>query len=188
MCDAPFSSTEGAGGAKLAIAEAAAALKKTAYKGEPVVFLTLAGSISQTAGAVLASNMRKAGFTVDEQVMDWGTVLARRAKKDGWSVFPVYANGIDMMSPLTHFYIGNNCVNYAGWSCDAVITEKLAAYAKAPDPATRKRIAAEIQVEAYKDTPSVMWGQFSRPAGYRLRLKNIVQSSFPIFWQLTLDA
>lgn len=188
MCDAPFSSADGAAGAKLAIPEAAAALKKTAYKGEPVVFLTVAGSISQTAGAVLASNMRKAGFTVDEQVMDWGTVLARRAKKDGWSVFPVYANGIDMMSPLTHFYIGNNCVSYAGWSCDAVITEKLAAYAKAPDPATRKRIAAEIQVEAYKDTPSVMWGQFSRPAGYRLRLKDIVQSSFPIFWQLTLDA
>ncbi|WNJ91594.1 ABC transporter substrate-binding protein [Bosea sp. 685] len=188
MCDAPLSSTEGAATARLAIEEARAALKKTAYKGEPVVFLSVAGSISQTAGTVLADNMRKAGFTVDEQVMDWGTVLARRAKKEGWGIFPVYANGIDMMSPLTHFYIGNNCANYAGWSCDAVISEKLAAYARAPDPAMRKRIAAEIQVEAYKDTPSVMWGQFSRPAGYRSRVKSIVQSSFPMFWQLTLDA
>jgi peptide/nickel transport system substrate-binding protein len=188
MCDAPLSSTEGAGAAKLAIDEARAALKKTAYKGEPVVFLTVAGSISQTAGAVLADNMRKAGFTIDEQVMDWGTVLARRAKKDGWSIFPVYANGIDMMSPLTHFYIGNNCVNYAGWSCDAVISEKLAAYGKSADPAVRKRIAAEIQTQAYKDTPSVLWGQFSRPAGYRARVKNMVQSSFPMFWQMTLDA
>ena len=102
--------------ARLDIAGAREALKKTAYKGEPIVFLTVAGSISQTAGAVLADNMRKAGFTVDEQVMDWGTVLARRGKKEGWGIFPVYANGIDMMSPLTHFYIGNNCVNYPGWS------------------------------------------------------------------------
>ena len=26
----------------------------------------------------------------------WPTVLARRAKKDGWSMFPVYSNGTDM--------------------------------------------------------------------------------------------
>lgn len=188
MCDAPLSSTEGAGVARLAIDEAREALKKTSYKGEPVVFLTVAGSISQTAGSVLADNMRKAGFTVDEQVMDWGTVLARRAKKDGWSIFPVYANGIDMISPLTHFYIGNNCTDYAGWSCSTVISEKLLAFAKTSDAAERKRIAAEIQVEAYKNTPSVMWGQFCRPAGYRSRVKNLVQSSFPMFWQLTLDA
>ena len=63
--------------------------------------------------------------------MDWGTVLARRAKRDGWSLFPVYSNGADMASPLTHFYITNNCGDYPGWSCDATITALLAAFAKA---------------------------------------------------------
>lgn len=188
MCDAPLSTGEGAGVARLAVDEAREALKKTGYKGEPVVFLTVAGSISQTAGSVLADHMRKAGFTVDEQVMDWGTVLARRAKKDGWSIFPVYANGIDMGSPLTHFYVGNNCADYAGWSCSPAMRDKLTAFAKAPDAAARKRLAAEIQVEAYKDTPSVMWGQFCRPAGYRSRVRNLIQSSFPMFWQLTVEA
>jgi len=46
----------------------------------------VSGSISQTAAKVLAQAMRQAGFVVDEQVMDWGTVLARRAKKDGWGL------------------------------------------------------------------------------------------------------
>ncbi len=188
MCDAPLSSADGASVAKFNLDEAREALKKTGYKGETIVFLEVAGSISQTAGAVLADKMRKVGFTVDEQVMDWGTVLARRAKKEGWGIFPVYANGIDMTSPLTHFYVANNCSDYPGWSCSPALTEKLRAFAKATDATARKRIAAEIQVEAYKNTPSVMWGQFCRPAGYRTRVKNIVRSSFPMFWQVTLES
>ena len=188
MCDAPLTSAEGAESKTLNLEAAREALKKTGYKGETIVFLEVAGSISQTAGAVLADKMRKVGFVVDEQVMDWGTVLARRAKKDGWGIFPVYANGIDMTSPLTHFYVANNCSDYPGWSCSPLISEKLVAYAKAADPAARKRIAAEIQVEAYQNTPSVMWGQFCRPAGYRSRLTNLIQSSFPMFWQVALES
>lgn len=188
MCDAPFSTETGAEGAKFSPEQAKAALAKTGYKGEPVVMLEVSGSISQTAGHVLAEHMKKAGFTVDEQTMDWGTVLARRAKSDGWSMFPVYSNGIDMISPLTHFYISNNCSTYPGRSCSEPMTKLLSDFAKAPDQEAKKRIAAEIQDESYRTVPNVMWGQFSRPAGYRARLKNLVQSSFPMFWEVELTA
>ncbi|WP_431272852.1 hypothetical protein [Dankookia sp. P2] len=71
---------------------------------------------------MLAANMRNAGLHGGgAEQLDWGTVLARRAKRDGWSIFPVYSNGIDMASPLNHFYIANNCADYPGWSCDAGI-------------------------------------------------------------------
>jgi peptide/nickel transport system substrate-binding protein len=33
-----------------------------------------------------------------------------------------------------------------------------------------------------------MWGQFSRPAGYRARLKNLIQSSYPMFWDVELTS
>ena len=184
MCDAPLSSDAGAGVAKFSVADAKAALAKTAYKGEKVIMLDVSGSIQTVAGQLLAQNMREAGFTVEEQMMDWGTVLARRAKKDGWSMFPVYSNGIDMISPLTHFYISNNCNDYPGWSCSPAMTGLIANFMNAPDQDARKRIAADIQADAYKNVPSVMWGQFARPAGYRTRLRNLVQSSFPIFWQV----
>lgn len=186
MCDAPLSTDAGAGQVHFSVAEAKAALAKTGYKGEPVVMLQVSHSISQTAGQVLAAHMREAGFTVDEQVMDWGTVLARRAKKDGWSMFPVYSNGIDMVSPLTHFYITNSCADYPGWSCDDKMPGLLKAFAAAPDMAARRAIAAQIQEDAYQLVPCVMWGQFSRPAGYRNRLRNLIQSSFPMFWNVEL--
>ena len=188
MRDTPLSTDAGSGVAKFDLAAAKAELAKTGYAGEPVVMLEVNGSIQTSAGNLLAQNMKQVGFTVDEQVMDWGTVLARRAKKDGWSLFPVYANGIDMASPLTNFYIGNNCADYPGWSCDATTTKLLAEFAAAPDEAEHKRIAAAIQVEAYRTTPCVMWGQFSRPAGYRTRLTDLIQSSFPIFWNVKLAA
>jgi peptide/nickel transport system substrate-binding protein len=145
MCGTPLETDTGAEAARFSIADAKAELARTQYKGEPVVMLEVAQSISQTAGNILAQNMKDAGFTVEEQTMDWGTVLARRAKRDGWSLFPVYSNGADMASPLTHFYITNNCGDYPGWSCDPDETALLAAFVTASGPEARKPIAAKIQ-------------------------------------------
>jgi peptide/nickel transport system substrate-binding protein len=184
MCDAPLSTDAGAGVAKLDIAGARAALKATSYAGQPVIAMEVANSISQTASRVLVQNMRAAGFTVDTQVMDWATVLSRRARRDGWSMFSVYSNGTDMISPLNHFYIASTCADFPGWSCDTRIPDLLKAFTRAEDQAARKTVAEEIQKIAYELTPSVMWGQFTIPAGYRANLRNLPQSSYPMFWDV----
>jgi peptide/nickel transport system substrate-binding protein len=150
--------------------------------------LEVSGSISQTAGNVLAQNMKQAGFTVEEQLMDWGTVLSSRGKREGWSLFPVYSNGADMASPLTHFYITNNCGDYPGWSCDPAITTLLKQFAGAGTEADRQAIAAKIQAAAYASVPSVMWGQFAIPVGYRSRVRNLIQSAFPMLWNVQIAA
>ena len=187
MCGTPLESDAGAEVARFSIADAKAELARTQYKGEPVVMLEVAQSISQIAGNILAQNLKSAGFTVEEQTMDWGTVLARRAKREGWSLFPVYSNGADMASPLTHFYITNNCGDYPGWSCDPAVTTLLAAFVKANGPDERKSIAAKIQAAAYESVPSVMWGQFAIPVGYRSRVKNLIQSAFPMLWNVEIS-
>jgi peptide/nickel transport system substrate-binding protein len=184
MCDAPYSTDAGAEGAKFSIAEAKAELAKTSYRGQPVQFLQVAGSISQTAAQVLVQNMKQAGFTVDEQQMDWGTVLARRARREGWSMFAVYSNGVDMLTPLTHFYIASTCADYPGWSCDERIPRLTQEFADAETPADRHRLTEEVQRLAYELTPSVMWGQFTIPAAYRTSLSGLMESSFPIFWNV----
>jgi ABC-type transport system substrate-binding protein len=184
MCGTPLSSDTGSTAAKLDLAAAKAELKAAGYHGEPVIVLEVAGSISQTASRVLVQNMRDVGFTVEQQPRDWPTVLARRAKKDGWSMFPVYSNGTDMYSPLTHFYVAATCNDFPGWSCDNRIPELMKAFARAATFDERRKIAADIQVIAYELVPSVMWGQFTIPAGYRADLKGLVQSSYPMFWEV----
>jgi peptide/nickel transport system substrate-binding protein len=94
-----------------------------------------------------------------------------RAKKDGWSMFPVYSNGTDMYSPLTHFYVAATCNDFPGWSCDNRVPELMKAFTRAATLEERKKIAADIQTSAYEMVPSVMWGQFTIPAGYRTDLK-----------------
>ncbi|MBN9538608.1 MAG: ABC transporter substrate-binding protein [Alphaproteobacteria bacterium] len=184
MCGTPFTTDAGAGVAKVDLAAAKAELAASGYKGEPVVILEVAGSISQTASRVLVQNMRDVGFVVEQQPRDWPTVLARRAKKEGWSMFPVYSNGTDMYSPLTHFYVAATCNDFPGWSCDNRIPELLKAFTRAATLEERKKIAADIQVISYELVPALMWGQFTIPAGYRTELKGLIQSSYPMFWQV----
>lgn len=184
MCGTPLTTDAGANVAKVDLAAAKAELKASGYKGEPVIVLEVAGSISQTASRVLTQNMRDAGFTVEAQPRDWPTVLARRAKKDGWSMFPVYSNGTDMYSPLTHFYVAATCNDFPGWSCDNRVPDLLKAFTRAATLDERKKIAAEIQVIAYEMVPSLMWGQFTIPAGYRSDLKGLIQSDYPMFWEV----
>ena len=185
MCGTPLSTDAGAAGRKFDLAAAKAELAASGYKGEPVIILEVSGSISQTASKLLVQNMRDVGFTVEPQPRDWPTVLARRAKKEGWSMFPVYSNGTDMFSPLSHFYVANTCSeDYPGWSCDRRIPELIKAFTRAGTLDERRKIAADIQVASYELTPSVMWGQFTIPAGYRAELKGLIQSSYPMFWEV----
>jgi peptide/nickel transport system substrate-binding protein len=171
MCGTPLTTDAGAAGNKFDLAAAKTELKASGYKGEPVIILEVSGSISQTASKLLVQNMRDVGFIVDPQPRDWPTVLARRARKDNWSMFPVYSNGTDMYSPLTHFYVAATCNDFPGWSCDDRI-RRLSRPSRAPPRARRrKRIAADIQAAAYDLTPSVMWGQFTIPA--RLPRRNL---------------
>jgi peptide/nickel transport system substrate-binding protein len=186
MCDAPLDSRAGGEAIGVDVEEAKRMLARTRYAGQPIICLTVAGSISQTAAQVMIQNMKLAGFNVEEQQMDWGTVLARRARREGWHMFSVYANGTDMFSPLTHFYVANTCSDYPGWDCDRDIERLLGEFALAPTPDDRRRVAAAIQAAAVRHTPAVMWGQFTIPAGYRDRLRDLPQAAYPMFWEAKL--
>lgn len=182
LCDAPLSSAAGAAEAAYDPAEARRMLQATGYRGQKLAFLTTAGGISQTAAQVMIQAMQRAGFEVEEQLMDWGTLLARRARREGWHLFAVYANGTDMFSPLTNFYVSNTCADYPGWDCDRDIERMLREFAEAPDGGERRRLAEAIQAAAVRHTPSVMWGQFTIPAGIRERLRDVPPAAYPMFW------
>jgi peptide/nickel transport system substrate-binding protein len=183
MCGTPLETNAGTEVAHFSIDEARAALKQTSYHGEPVMVMELPNSPTQMqASLVLVDALRKAGFTVDEQTMDWGTLLQRRVKKEGWSLFAVYSNGVDMYSPLTHFYVAANCSEFPGWSCDQRVTPLMTDFVMAESLEQRRKIAEQIQLDTYDSVPSVMWGQFTVPTGYRTTLSGLVESSFPMFW------
>lgn len=187
MCNTPLTTTAGSEVAVGASVEAAkAALAKTKYAGEKVVVLQATDiDALRVSSEVTADLLKRAGFNVDLQAMDWGTVLARRTKKEGWSLFGVHAFGFDLGSPITHFYIANNCnADYAGWSCDHRMDPLLKGFTRADSDAERKRIAEQIQTIAFENVPAVMWGQLAQPAAYRSALSKMIPSAIPVFWEV----
>jgi peptide/nickel transport system substrate-binding protein len=186
LCDAPLDSRIGAEMIGPDAAEARRLLAATSYRGQKLQFLTTAGSISQTAAQVMIQAMQRAGFDVEEQLMDWGTLLARRARREGWHMFSVYANGTDMFSPLTNFYVSNTCADFPGWDCDRTIERLLSEFANAADGRSASAWPGRSRPPRFRTCPSVMWGQFTIPAGMRERLRDVPRAAYPMFWEARL--
>lgn len=186
ICGSPYENEAGTAVMRRPSVEAArAALKETRYAGEPVVVL-VANDIEapKVSSEILADRLRRAGFTVDMQVMDWASVLARRTRREGWSIFGVHALGVDLQSPLTNSVIGFNCTDAptGGFHCERPLVPLFDAFAAAPSLAERQRIAAQIQEIVYDKAMAVPWGQFAQPAAHRAQLRNLIPSAIPLFW------
>ena len=187
MCGGALETTAGSEiAARPDVARAREALRQTNYRGEPVIVMQATDIDAPRIGSeVVAARLREVGFNVELQAMDWGTVVARRARRDAsWSLFGVHAQGFDLASPLTHFYIGTNCQDFPGWHCDQRITPLLERFAQASTLDERRTIAADIQRIAYEIVPAVVWGQFSQPIAYRTNLEGVIPSGIPVFWNV----
>ncbi|MBW2058880.1 MAG: ABC transporter substrate-binding protein, partial [Deltaproteobacteria bacterium] len=137
-CGTPYASDVGSEALmKQDFEKARQLLKEAGYKGDPVVILHATDDIIiNNQCLVTAQNLRKAGFKVDMQAMDWSTLVARRAVKKpasegGWNIFQTWFNGPDFLNPVEHMAIGGSCENaWFGWPCDKKIEELRTAFAR----------------------------------------------------------
>jgi peptide/nickel transport system substrate-binding protein len=130
-----------------------------------------------------------AGLNVEQQEMDWGTVIQRRANKapvaqGGWSVFITTFTGADMSSPASHLALrGNGADSWFGWPVAPELERLRNAWLAAPDLAAEQRIAAQIQQQAFIDVPFLPLGQFFQPTAQRKTLAGGLKG-MPLFWSI----
>ena len=195
ICDTPLASD--AGGETLikgnGMAEAKKALAESGYDGSPVVILAPTDQILLKAQPVIAAQLlREAGFKVDLQAMDWQTVVTRRAsqkptKEGGWSMFFTYQGAADSMNPLVNgAMVGmGKDGGWFGWSEDPKLEELRDAFARATSPEEQKKIALDVQKEAYDQVIYVPLGQFQAPSAWRKSLTGVVEGpATPMFWNV----
>lgn len=155
------------------------------YQGEKAVVL-LPSDIpwSKAAAEITADWLHKVGINVDLQAMDWGTLVQRRAKQEGWSIFHTGWSGLDMMNPAGHVYLrGNGKAATVGWPSSPKIEELRDAWFRAPDFATQKALCDKLQLQAFQDVPYIPLGQFFIPTAYQANLSGMLQGS-PVFWNI----
>ena len=165
-------------------------LKEAGYQGERVVLIVPADFPNLKAMADVGADMlTRIGMTVDYQATDWGTLLSRRAKKDpvdagGWSVFFTFGAGTDQASPAANLMLRANGANaWFGWPDDPEIERLRDAWFAAPDLPAQRRIAADLQRQAFETVPYIPLGQYFQPTAYRTGLTGVL-SGFSIFWNV----
>ena len=174
------------------LARAKQLLAESGYKGEKIVLITTQEIPSISAlGDVTADNLRKIGANVEVKVSDWGTMVARRAKKDrpdqgGWNLFHTTVGGTNMTSPISNFAINSSCdgKNWFGWPCDAE-TEKLrAAYIQAADEGPSQAALEALHRHLWQTLPDIPVGQYVQPFAWRSNITGVLHAPLLVFWNI----
>ena len=149
--------------------------KEAGYKGEPITILHATDhQYINPATQVLIQQLRRSGFLkLDVQAMDWGAVVARRAKKDppaqgGWNIFVTGAPALGASNPVTNAWIGMGCEKAnVGWPCNPEFERVRSTWGLAQTLDERKAIAVDLSKRIYDQVPFVSFAQWLTPVAYR---------------------
>src|SRR3954470_3303794 len=195
MCDTPLANDAGSetlvkGSGK---AEAKKLLAESGYDGTPIVIMAPGDVVTLKAQPIVAAQLlREAGFKVDLQATDWQTVVTRRAsqkppKEGGWNMFFTNWAAADVINPIASLPTSGKGKNggWFGWPEDAKIESLKNDFARATTPEDQKKIATEIQKEAYEQVIYIPLGQYTQPTAWRKSLTGVLDGpATPIFWNI----
>jgi peptide/nickel transport system substrate-binding protein len=195
ICDTPFASDVGSESLVKGngMAEARKLLAESGYDGTPVVIMAPGDVITLKAQPIVAAQqLREAGFKVDLQATDWQTVVSRRAsqkppKEGGWNMFFTNWVSADVSDPIANLSIGGQGKKggWFGWAEDAKIEQLKDAFVHAASLDDQKKIATEIQQEAYDQVIYVPLGQYLAPSSWRKSLTGIIDGpATPVWWNV----
>ena len=162
------------------------------YKGEKVVLIGGADVPAyNTLTLVTADRLKKIGINVDLQMSDWGSVSARRAKKDrpdqgGWNLFHTSANGAQLASPLVSPSTIMTCdgKNFVGWPCDEQEEALRQQYIQETDPEKQKALVEAMHRRLWEVVPYVPLGQLKQPFLWRRTVSGVLKANTLVFWNI----
>jgi peptide/nickel transport system substrate-binding protein len=191
-CGTPYGTD--VGGAVLKVHDidrARAALKATGYNGEKVVLLAISESPVQSAMAQVADDMlRKMGMTTELAMTDFTTMAQRRTNrgpvdKGGWSAFITTWSGTDILNPAVNQMLrGAGAASWFGWPDDPVLEDLRNQWFDSADPDQQAKLAAAIQVEAFKSLPYIPLGSTYAYVAYSRALTGVFDCPVAAYWNI----
>ena len=145
-------------------------------------------AITKAEGEVTADLLKKIGFEVDFVATDWGTVGARRAKKDppgqgGWNIFHTWHAGADCINPAPYTALdAGGDKAWFGWPKSDAVQQGIAAWYDAPDAAAEKKAMAAINKASFDYATYAPTGFFLMYQAWRNNVSGVVKAPFPVFW------
>lgn len=172
--------------------EVKALLEKSGYAGEKLVLLHATDhNFFNPMGSVIGRMLTDAGFAVDTQAMDWGTVQTRRTSREplgkgGWSMFPsqvAVAEYRDLIG--TSFMRGNGKDGWFGWPNNPRIEEIYDRWLVTSDVAEQTKLEREYELQGFETLPFIPLGQYRQTSAWRDNVTGILEGPSVVFWNVS---
>jgi peptide/nickel transport system substrate-binding protein len=164
-------------------------VEQSGYAGERLAFMHPSDQlIYHAVSAVAVDRFRQIGINIDEQTIDWGTVIQRRTSKEtvdkgGWSMFPAGAPAPEFVDPmLSNPMRSNGAKAWFGWPDDPKLEAAYNAWLDAETDTERRKLEADYQLAAFQSVPIIPCGTYMPHAAWRSNLTGFVKGSAPVFW------
>ena len=139
---------------------------------------------------VVAARLKEIGINVEEQAMDFGTVVQRRSSREpldkgGWSGFIAAFPAADHLDPLVAIGLrGHGAQAWFGWPTSPETEAARDAWMESSDPAERHKLARVIQEAAFTNVPYVPLGLYRQSTAWRRSLSGLLKGPAPVFWNV----
>lgn len=166
-------------------------LSEGKYDGTPVVILRPTDNAQVSSQpVVIADALRKVGFKVDLQSMDWQTLVGRRASdkpssQGGWNIHATTGPLVGITDPLRNQTVAANGKRaWFGWPDIPAIEQLRDQFARTSNAAEQRKLAEEIQHAVIDEGVVVPMGQFFVPGAYRTTLTGVLDAPVSVFWNM----
>ena len=173
-------------------AEVKAMLEDAGYNGERLVMLhTTDQPFYNSASLVVADELTQVGMKIDDQAMDWGTVLQRRSSKQpldkgGWSLFVSVTPVPEYRDPLLGSLLRGNCKDaWIGWPDIPRIETAYNAWLDSDDAAEQTRLEREISLAAFDQVPFIPLGRYMPRVAWSRGISDPLKGPAPVFWNVS---
>lgn len=153
------------------------------YKGETLRILTSRQfDFHYNMALIMAEQLKRAGFKVELNVVDWATLIQRRNDPKLWDIYITHSGLFPepMMSPPQ---LGEGA---PGWWSTPAKQSALAALNQETNPAKRGALWGAVQQVIYDEVPYINVGKFSSLSAISPALQGYIPSTWPFFWNAGL--
>ena len=168
-----------------------AMLDKAGYDGGKVVLLHPTDQSFYSAMCdVVGSALKRVGINLDDQSMDWGTVVQRRTSKapldaGGWSLFCTSSPALDYIDPLTAGAVrANGPGAWWGWPSDATQESLYNTWLYSESATEGAALEAQMQQRALDNAWVIPLGQYFQSSAWRANVTGFQKGPAPVFWNL----
>lgn len=174
------------------VPEIKAMLKDAGYNGERIVLFHPTDQVFYNPiVSVAAAAFRAIGLNIDEQSVDWGTVVERRTSKEplekgGWSMFPAGFPAAECVDPLLPTGIrANGGKAWFGWPADDTLEQLRETWLDTTDAAEQMKLCQQIQARCLDLVTIIPVGQYLPASAWGKTISAPPKGLCPIFWGIS---